>query len=389
MAQRTDYQCEYRRFHHATRGERWIVALAGVICNAGGSPARLVGFAQDITERRKAEAALRESEARAKVAEAVQVERQRLQDVLDMLPAYVVLLSPDYRVPFANRFFEERFGKSEGRRCYEYLFNRTEPCENCETYKVLKTNAPHRWEWTGPDGRNYDIYDFPFTDVDGSPLIMEVGLDITERKQAEAELVKHREHLEELVKERTAELRASEERYRLLYDRNPDGVFVVDVTGRFVVANPACEVISGYPIAELLPKSFRDICAPDQLARTIEYFERAVRERKSLQLETALLHKDGRRVEVWVAGGPIASDDEPLTVHCTARDITERKRMEEEIGRRAEELRATNEELTRFNEAMVGRELRMIELKQEVNALCAQLGQPLRYGPYSRRRRTQ
>jgi PAS domain-containing protein len=91
---------------------------------------------------------------------------------------------PDYHVPFANQFFEERFGKSEGRRCYEYLFQRTEPCENCETYKVLKTGAPHRWEWTGPDGRNYDIHDFPFIDTDGTPLIMEVGLDITERKRA-------------------------------------------------------------------------------------------------------------------------------------------------------------------------------------------------------------
>ena len=141
-----------------------------------------------------------------KAKELVEAERQRFQDVLDQLPAYLVLLSPDYRVPFANRFFEERFGKSEGRRCYEYLFNRTEPCENCETYKVLKTNTPHHWEWTGPDGRNYDIHDFPFTDVDGSPLIMEVGLDITDRKQAEAELAKHREHLEELVQERTGQL---------------------------------------------------------------------------------------------------------------------------------------------------------------------------------------
>jgi two-component system CheB/CheR fusion protein len=62
-------------------------------------------------------------------------------------------------------------------------------------------------------------------------------------------------------------------------------------------------------------------------------------------------------------------------------DITDRKQEETEIQRGAEELRATNEELTRFNEAMVGRELRMIELKQEVDALCAQLGQPPRYEP--------
>jgi GAF domain-containing protein len=59
----------------------------------------------------------------------------------------------------------------------------------------------------------------------------------------------------------------------------------------------------------------------------------------------------------------------------------ERLRAEAEVRRHAEALRASNEELTRFNEAMVGRELRMIELKQEINTLCAQFGQPLRYGP--------
>ena len=111
---------------------------------------------------------------RIRAEQAVASERQRFNDVLETLPAYLVLLTPDYHVPFANRFFRERFGESEGRRCYEYLFGRDEPCEICETYTVMKTSAPHRWEWTGPDGRNYDIYDFPFTDTDGSTLIMEL-----------------------------------------------------------------------------------------------------------------------------------------------------------------------------------------------------------------------
>jgi signal transduction histidine kinase/ActR/RegA family two-component response regulator len=126
---------------------------------------------------------------RIKAEEGVKAERQRLSDVLGVLPVYVVLLTPDYHVPFANRFFEGRFGVSDGRRCFEYLFGRAEPCEKCETYNVLKTNAPHHWEWTGPDGRSYDVHDFPFTDTDGSRLIMEVGIDITERKQLEAQLL--------------------------------------------------------------------------------------------------------------------------------------------------------------------------------------------------------
>lgn len=181
-------------------------------------------YGLDITERKRVELALYEaheslerkvSERTAELAQAhatVQAERQRLHDVLNMLPAYVLLLSPDYHVPFANRFFEERFGKSDGQRCYEYLFQRTEPCEACESFQALETHAPHRWEWTGPDGRCYDIHDFPFPNADGSPLVMEMGIDITERKRAETALQEVNEMLEQRVSERTGELTALKDR---------------------------------------------------------------------------------------------------------------------------------------------------------------------------------
>jgi PAS domain S-box-containing protein len=171
---------------------------ASLYRDADGAVRGVFAAARDVTARKRAEA----------LAEA---ERQRLRDVLNMLPAYVILLAPDYTVPFANRFFEERFGKSMGRRCYDYLFHRMEPCENCETYTVMKTKGPHHWEWLGPDGRNYDIYDFPFRDADGSPLIMEVGIDITERVQAEQALQKAHDTLEVKVDERTADLKRSNE----------------------------------------------------------------------------------------------------------------------------------------------------------------------------------
>ncbi len=129
----------------------------------------------------------------------IQAERQQLYKVLDTLPVYVLLLDANYRVPFANRFFESRFGKSEGRRCHEYLFDRNEPCENCESYKPLKTGRPHHWYWTGPDQRDYDIYDFPFTDTDGTTMILEMGIDITESKKAEAQIHIERQRLFEVL----------------------------------------------------------------------------------------------------------------------------------------------------------------------------------------------
>ena len=128
-----------------------------------------------------------------------------------MLPAYVVLLAQDYTVPFANRTFRERFGESGGKRCYEFLFGRTEVCENCESYKPMQTHGPHRWEWAGPDGRIYDIHDFPFTDADGSPMVMEMGIDITDVKTARAALEQVNEALEQRVAARTAELTATNE----------------------------------------------------------------------------------------------------------------------------------------------------------------------------------
>jgi hypothetical protein len=52
----------------------------------------------------------------------------------------------------------------------------------------------------------------------------------------------------------------------------------------------------------------------------------------------------------------------------------------EELAATEEKLRRSNAELAYFNKAMVGRELRMIELKKEVDQLCRQFGQPIRYG---------
>jgi len=188
----------------------------------------------------------------------VEAERQRLYAVLDTLPVYVVLLSEDYHVPFANRFFRERFGESHGKRCYEYLFRRNEPCENCETYKVMKTRAPHQWEWLGPDNRNYEIHDYPFTDSDGSRLIMEVGIDVTGQKKAHEELKQHHDNLEALVSERTKDLQESESRLRILYESMTEGFANHEIVYRdgkavdYIITgvNPAFEQITGIPRSE-------------------------------------------------------------------------------------------------------------------------------------------
>jgi len=156
-------------------------------------------------EREMREAAVRRE--RRSTEKALEFERRRFDEVLETLPVLVALLTPDYHVSFANRIFRDRFGDSLGRRCFEYCFgSRSARCEFCETHNVLKSNTPHHWEYACPDGRHYEIHDYPFIDADGAPLILKTGIDVTERKRAEEELRLHRDHLEELVKQRTEEL---------------------------------------------------------------------------------------------------------------------------------------------------------------------------------------
>jgi PAS domain S-box-containing protein len=127
---------------------------------------------QDITNRKKAE-------------ETIRAERQRLYSVLEKLPAYVCLLTPDYTFAYVNKEFKKLFGDPGDRQCHEFLFNLQEPCEGCQTYKIFSEHKNNQeWEWVGPNGNTYAIYDHAFTDIDGSPLILEMGLDITERKRA-------------------------------------------------------------------------------------------------------------------------------------------------------------------------------------------------------------
>ena len=130
----------------------------------------------DITHRKQAE-------------EALETERQRLYSVLDELPAFVYLEAADHSLRFANRYFREQFGDWEGRKCYELLRGIKEPCKECPTLKVIETGKPQVWEGLElRDERSYQIYDYPFTDIDGSQLVLELGIDITKRKQTESEL---------------------------------------------------------------------------------------------------------------------------------------------------------------------------------------------------------
>ena len=164
---------------------------------------------RNITQIKSIEEKLKENESNLKISKAIADERNRLFDVLETLPIMICLLTPDYHVAFANRSFREKFGESNGSLCYDYCFGFSEPCEFCESYKVLETGKPHQWSVNGTDGSIIEAYDFPFTDIDGSPLILEMDMDVTEQRHTQDDLNNLNKTLEEKVKERTKDLEQS------------------------------------------------------------------------------------------------------------------------------------------------------------------------------------
>ena len=272
---------------------------------------------------------------RWRAEEAAKSERQRLFAVLETLPVYVVLLTRDYHVPFANRFFRERFGESGGKRCFEYLFNRSEPCEVCETYSVMKTGAPHHWEWIGPDDHVYDIYDFPFTDSDGSSLIMEMGIDITERKKAEAALLEMNETLEQRVAQRTAELQKVTEREHFLADvlENAETPFSVSaLDGSLIFFNRAFAELTGYTREELENNGAiwtTELTPPEWREQETVALDKIGQTEKFVRYEKEYLRKDSTRVSVEIFVEAVSDDIGSIRYYYSfLRDITERKRIE-------------------------------------------------------------
>ncbi|MBN1270209.1 MAG: PAS domain S-box protein [Kiritimatiellae bacterium] len=328
------------------------VYSVSVVPLARASSANVYG--RDVTARRRAEESLRQlnAELEQRVAEQTseirksyeiaKAERQRLYDVLETLPAYVVLLSKDYHVPFANRFFRERFGESHGRQCFDYLFGRREPCENCESYKAMETHAPHHWEWTGPDGRDYDIHDFPFADTDGSPMILEMGLDVTDRKKAEVALKEANETLEQRVAERTAALKATADKLRIVADFTYDWEYWRGPDNRLLYVSPSCECITGYTREEFVrdPDLYVSIIHPDDRERMLAHMREDISQRDPSELEFRIIRRDGQVRWISHVCQPVRdADGNPMGRRASNRDITERKLAEEAVRQSEEKYR--------------------------------------------------
>ena len=282
------------------------------------------GIARDSTDRKQAEKALlklneelenlvnqRTTELSRAVTSADQ-ERQRLFDLLETLPVYVCLLDEEYRIPFANRYFRETFVDPGNQQCYRSLFNRTEPCEDCETFTVMRTREPHQWYWTGPNGRDYEIHDIPLEDPDGSLKILEMGIDITDRKKTDKENA----------------ILAS------IVAHSEDAIIGKSLSGNILNWNSGAERIYGYSADEMIGQHI-SVLMPPGITDEFGYLLEKIRKGETvLHYDTTRVRKDGTQIQVSLVISPIMDSKGTLIGASTiAHDITERRKAEEATER--------------------------------------------------------
>jgi PAS domain S-box-containing protein len=213
-------------------------------------------------------------------------------------------------------------------------------------------------------------------------------------------LRKEKEHRTQLEMSQQ-ELRASEEKYRELFESAHDAIWLHDQEGNIITANKAAEKLTGYSKEELTAMNIRDFLSDKSFKVAHQVRNRILKNEPVEQpYEQSLIRKDGSEAFVQLATSLIFSSGKPVAVQHIARDVTEQKRLQENLQFYLQQVtRAQEEERKRIShelhdesiQALVitGRQLdtlasdnkslpedsrlRLEELRQQVNNIIQEL----------------
>ncbi len=311
------------------------------------SPAQLEATNQalrnEITQRKLVEEALRVSEG-------------RLQAILDNAPAVIYLKDTEGRFILVNRQFESLLQMPKELICSKNDYD-IFPSERAETFRandqqVLEAGTPLKLEEVVPEDDGIHTYisiKFPLYNSHGVAYgICGISTDISERKEAEETLKRANEELEVGVRERTAKLalsneslqaeiaerkqaeaalRASEQRFRAIFNQAAVGMAQVGVKGQWLLVNQKLCDIVGYTHQELLERTFQDITHPDDLDTDLEYVRQLLAGAiETYSMEKRYIHKDSSFVWINLTVSLVRhSSGEPKYFIAIVEDISDAK----------------------------------------------------------------
>ncbi|HLG15504.1 MAG TPA: PAS domain S-box protein [Blastocatellia bacterium] len=148
----------------------------------------------------------------------------------------------------------------------------------------------------------------------GEPVRMIGAIaDVTERKRTEEAL------------------RASEERYRDLFENANDIIYTHNLDGRFTSLNKTGELITGYTRDEALELNVADVVVPEDVSTARSMIQQKVTGESSTTYGLEIKTKSGRYVALEVSTRLILQQGEPVGVQGIARDVTDRKNLEDQL----------------------------------------------------------
>lgn len=313
-------------------GYRWMSAYGQITEWSNGTPARLSGVASDVTDRKKAEESLKESERklREKVAEQNITEEALRQKIalIELSHDPIFVWDMERGILDWNNGAETLYGYSRnealGQSSHE-LLRTVYPNGLKKFIKTLKesgfcsTEVRHFTR----DGRELIIESSQqIIESNGRRLVLESNRDVSDRKRSNEIL----------------------ERYKLLSERSQDVIWFLDSEFRFVEVNQAAIDLYGYSRDEFLTMRLTDIRDPSTIGDFTHQFDLAGR--VGVHFETLHVRKDGTVFPVDVNANS-ADFDGKLLVFAIVRDISDRKRAESEL-RQSEERRKLAQEAGRI-----------------------------------------
>ena len=303
-------------------------------------------FAQDITERKQAEEALRESET-------------NMRTIFENSPLGMIHFSKDGTILDCNDMFVDLMGSSR-----EKLIGFNTPKQTKDEKlraAIIKALAGETVEYEGD-----------YTSVTGNKTVsLRIVFSPTEPGASSTEVIAT---LEDITERKRAEeaIRESQERLSTILKTTNQGFWLVDNDTVTLDVNDAmCEIL-GLSKEAIVGKNFFNFLE-EKNREIVRDQNRLLKKGIHSLYEISIIRSDGQNIPCLMNASPLLDKDGNIIGSFgMTTNITERKQMEEE-------LRHNVDELERFSKVAFGREKKMIQLKQEINELMIQLGQGEKY----------
>jgi PAS domain S-box-containing protein len=305
------------------------------------------GIMRNITERKRMEKALRESE-------------ERYRDLFENATDLIQSVTPDARFLYVNKAWQKALGYKEKDIAGLTIWDIIHP--DC----LQKCQAIFQQVM---DGETVENVEAVFVAKDGKTIVVEGNINAWRK---DGEIIATRGIFRDVTERKRMEeaLRQSEAKYRTLTESLNELIYRSDPkTFVATYVNSAVETVFGYTSEEWLndPELWDKTIHPDDRERVFALLEKAQAKMEPFAYEYRIIRKDGS--EGWVEDHVSWEKDGKgrlVSVNGVVYDITERKRMEQEIQDKNEELEAQNEELRMQNEEIAAQQNELLEKNREL-----------------------